>query len=185
MEIFFHSLKHHYSHMCKTLADLALRPEGESELFEKLKKFGVMGTTDIYWGRLSPDHIVEAGASLLKQENIHSDEELLCFLNRQGTPGRRGNYYLFSLPDGSLFVLRALPGCAHLHPARFSPWVFRLRVNTLKTVLFTVFYQLQGTPLPKAFSKARSVLSLSPLPCIPPAIQREIQRFWRHFHENQ
>ncbi|RME86518.1 MAG: hypothetical protein D6785_03175, partial [Planctomycetota bacterium] len=94
--------------------------------------------------------------------------------------------YIHTISDGSQWVLREgkeelissydLQTFVHIHPGRFSPHTFRIKVNTLKTALVYVFYLMTGEKEGlELFHFVRKSLQLSPVPAIPSRVADMIQ----------
>ncbi|BBM84710.1 hypothetical protein [Candidatus Uabimicrobium amorphum] len=172
--VFFNAGKHHFPDIARRIIDYAKSDECKEEyIIERIK--GLDGVTDIYVGSLSPQEIENEVFQFIESQGVKDLESYRVYLETKGDIKRFGYYYQYTLSDKTIFTLRLIEDTKyiHIHPARYSPNTFRIRGNTLKTIIITTFLAIRDQ---KSFSdlnvvnSAREKLGLSPLPEVPSKI---------------
>lgn len=173
--VFFNSGKHHFPDIACRIMNYAKSNECKEEfIIERIKDLD--GVTDIYVGKLSPQQIENEIFQFIDSQGIKDIDSYRNYLETKGEIKRRGYYYQYTLSDTTIFTLRVIEDekYIHAHPARYSPNTFRIRGNTLKTIIVTTFLAIRDQ---KPFSNlevinsARHKLGLSPVPEIPSKIE--------------
>lgn len=181
VNIIFNDSKHHLGAILRNIWQLARDEEISPESFDKLMATS-KGIVDVYTGELSPEQIKDEVGEFLSRENVGDAESYSQYLRSHGEIKRRGYYFCLTLSDKSVFTLREGDGDSfvHIHPARYSPHTFRVRVNSLKTALWAAIIAKRRNSTPFAaeiISEARDKLGLSPLgPNEPSAIYSILEK---------
>lgn len=189
--VFFQAIKHHMSYMIDTIKTLSKRgEEGEKEFLRELLVLGERGTADVYEGERRVEEISGDVEHFLRQEGLLDQASYLKYLESEGAEKRMGLYTVHTLSDESQFVFRYIDDGAkyvHIHPARYSPRTFRIKVNTLKSALFSCFLSLaKDAPLGyEVVEEARAKLCLSPMPEVPSALQGMMDKLGQFHRERK
>ncbi|WP_372367849.1 hypothetical protein [Candidatus Uabimicrobium sp. HlEnr_7] len=172
--VFFNAGKHHFPDIARRIIGYAQSSEcQENFIIGRIKDLD--GVTDIYVGDLSPQQLEGEVSEFIQNKNITSLENYRNFLETEGDIKRFGYYYQYTMSDTSIFTLRLIEDekYIHMHPARYSPHTFRIRGNTLKTIIITTFIAIRDkesfTNL-SVVNNARQKLGLPPLDEIPSKI---------------
>ena len=179
--VFFNAGKHHFPEMAQRIIRYAQSEEDQEEfLIKRIKDLD--GVTDIYIGKLSPQDIQDEVFEFVRSQNITDIGSYRHYLETQGNIKRFGYYYQYTLSDTSIYTLRLIEdeSYVHIHPARYSPNTFRIRGNTLKTIIVTTFLSVRDN---KSFmdldviNLARHKLGMSPLEKRPTKIDTMLNIF--------
>jgi hypothetical protein len=138
----FNPLKHHLGFIRKLL-DYAASEENQTEVFKWINTIGPQ-LTDIYYGELSVEHLLEEIQSRLVQLAAFEKPSYEKWLENSGK-----DYNLLDLSDGSKWTFRKGEKTGryiHFHPARLSHSV-RVRGTTLRTALATKILARENTNL--------------------------------------
>ncbi|MCP4137166.1 MAG: hypothetical protein GY754_39725 [bacterium] len=180
--ILFHAFKHHLAVILQQTAEYAMHGSvGMPELLKELKS--IIGLVDIYYGDLSANAIEQEVLEFIKSNNLADIQVYRDYLEKFGECKRQGDYMCVTLSDTSLMVLRLADNpyqFVHIHPARHSPHTFRIKSNTLKTVIVTHFLSICSKQSPytiEILNNAREYLELPPILEIPTAIEGLLQKF--------
>ncbi|HEX5169733.1 MAG TPA: hypothetical protein VFW11_11210 [Cyclobacteriaceae bacterium] len=156
--ILFNPLKHHAGFVREFLS--------ETDLQSLLSQVKIIGNCqmDFYYGPLSMNSIYDQTLQHLNSAGIYSCNDYENFLHCHG------GYLTIELTDHSKWILRMGhkgDQFVHLHPARKSPYSFRIVANALKTALLQVFLVNREQMLPnglKDINEMRSrFLDLAPV----------------------
>lgn len=177
--IFFNAGKHHFYEMAEKLIQHVENDTKEDDLVSIVK--GLDGVTDIYVGTLSGKEIEQEILQSLKENGVTDSASYREFLEREGEIKKMGYYVQHTLSDESIFTLRFIEDekYIHAHPARYSPNTFRIRGNTLKTIIVSVFISIRDGKCIMdlgAVNSARKKLDLSPLVELPSKLEAMLIR---------
>jgi len=159
----FNPLKHHLGYIRLFIAEaISLKPD-DGELQEILSGIGAP-MTDIYFGELSVQKILDTTSTILKEQNVFSLSSYREWLENEKM------YRFLELPDASKWIFlegRNEERYIHFHPAKYSEFTFRVRGSTLRTVIAV---KIKGADQPENWfnvsfvNKIRSsLLGLSPV----------------------
>jgi hypothetical protein len=127
----FNPLKHHLGYIRQFIAEaISLKPD-DGELQEILSGIGAP-MTDIYFGELSVQKILDTTSTMLKERDVISLSSFREWLNNEKM------YRFLELPDASKWIFlegRNEERYIHFHPAKYSELTFRVRGSTLRTVI--------------------------------------------------
>lgn len=167
--IYFYSFKHHFPTTCRIITESV--SQGESALKKLVDELNLIhGVTDIYNGPLSVQEIQSQIFDFLMRHELSDIKAYQSYLKQHGKIKRQGFYYHLTLSDTSIYLLRVskFPDqFVHVHPARFSPFTFRVRANTFKTSILSYALAANQNESPfdlKIINEARDQLRLSPIP---------------------
>lgn len=179
--ILFNPFKHHLRSISEQIRHHVKQAlDAQSLLKEASRSKGVV---DVYEGDLTAREIENEVLQFLQQNQLLDFANYKLYLETHGQIKRKGHYSNFTLSDSSIMTLRISEDTArfvHIHPARYSPHTFRIKANTLKTVIIAYFMALSQTTSPydiQLLNQAREKLELSPIPDIPAAISRLLNKF--------
>jgi len=159
----FNPLKHHLGYIRLFIAEaISLKPD-DGELQEILSGIGAP-MTDIYFGELSVQKILDTTSTILKEQNVFSLSSYREWLENEKM------YRFLELPDASKWIFlegRNEERYIHFHPAKYSEFTFRVLGSTLRTVIAV---KIKGADQPENWfnvsfvNKIRSsLLGLSPV----------------------
>jgi len=127
----FNPLKHHFGYIRRFITEaISLKPD-DGELQEILSGIGAP-MTDIYFGDLSVQEILDTTSTMLKERDVISLSSYREWLNNEKM------YRFLELPDASKWIFlegRNEERYIHFHPAKYSELTFRVRGSTLRTVI--------------------------------------------------
>lgn len=128
--ILFNALKHSFVEQLNLVGT-----QDKAVFYASLLKLGG-SQMDVYEGRLSVDCFFSECVEALTDLGIRNRTEYIVALEK-------GNgYFSSTLSDGSVWVFLlgdSTERFVHIHPARHSPHTFRIKANSLKTVLALCF----------------------------------------------
>ncbi|PKV62602.1 hypothetical protein [Pontibacter ramchanderi] len=173
--ILFHPLKHHLGYIREFIATQACAEE--SAIISQLKTLG-SSQLDLYLGELQVQQIAQETIAHIRAQEASTPATYRLYLS-----GSSSDYRLFSLSDGSQWVLRwgiIEERHVHLHPARYSQHTIRVKANSLKTavaVSLAVRRYRRALSLELVNQVRTQWLGLTPIPAFPPniAIGRLVQ----------
>lgn len=156
LPIRFNVFKHHRNYILETLKGAS------SELIFDLLDPICNNYIDIYTGSLMPEDICKSVIYIMKSKRVFRYEDFIGWLT-----SNKG-YRQIKLEDQSEWVIRESIEAGryiHIHPARNSPFSFRFKGSTLKTVykLKTNFEESIGTISLEKVNLIRKQIGLSPI----------------------
>ncbi len=160
--ILFNPLKHHLGYIKEFIdinAGINDIPDNQA-IVRELKHIGG-SVMDVYSGELSYDEI---GAELLAYIKKQKLNEIRKF--HEWTGDEPNDLKTIALSDGSSWVMKYYDHekrFVHSFPARFSPFSFRIKANTLKSaILFQIFIGKDFIS-EESLNTARAIAGLSPV----------------------
>ena len=127
----FNPLKHHLGYIRLLITQLVRQQPDDGELQKILSGIGAP-MTDIYFGELSVQKILDTTSTILKEQNLFSLSSYREWLENEKM------YRFLELPDASKWIFlegRNEDRYIHFHPAKYSELTFRVRGSTLRTVI--------------------------------------------------
>ena len=189
--IFFNAHKHHLSTIIEQIQKYVLCDDFHIDTI--LRNMDVQGLhrksrnafVDVYCGNLQEHEIKAEIVEVLNENQLQNLDQYRIFLEKHGALKNKGHYVLKTLSDETIFTLRIYKEeatFAHIHPGRYSPNTFRIKSNTLKTVILSYYFALkQNLPFDLSLiNYARKHLELSPVTKEAISIYKMLQRFKKH-----
>ena len=160
--LLFNPLKHHLGFIREYIGE-NLKGEKQTDDISILRDLRHLGGSlmDIYSGNLSKDDVAEEVLKLLKVKKLSEKENFLEFIG-QGLK----DFKTITLSDGSRWVLKYYKNderYVHLFPARYSPYSFRVKANTLKSAILYIICIGKDFITEEDLNMARAVSGLSPV----------------------
>lgn len=186
--ILFNPDKHHLGYMVERILQFAKEGENSEKIYEELGSKGVNresynGIVDVYYGNLTVDDIKKEVVDYIDERGLKDYSSYKNYVETHGEIKRVGHYLTIELSDKTVQTLRIIDNetqFVHLHPGRYSPNTFRIRANTLKTVIVTTFLALCRNTSPYELAlvnEGRKKLGLSPIKEVASAIQSMLETF--------
>ena len=173
-EVFFNPYKHHIQdlkqYILATLDGQKDYDQVMQTLIQQLDLLHCRGATDYYQGHLSTEEICREILHYLDQQEVHNKQSYDDYLQQHGLIQRMGHYVLIHLSDHSQWIIRQThaddEAYVHLHPCRDTAMIFRVKANTLKSVVLAwahaLFYKEPNITLDH-LNQARALVALSPI----------------------
>jgi hypothetical protein len=133
----FNPLKHHAGFIYHFIAKYDDDRKTDKSLVHDLKSIG-RSQMDLYTGSITPPDIAEEIRDRLKKNGLIGINDYLNWIGRE-----KSCFRTITISDESVWIL--LPGkipgrWIHFHPGRYSPCTVRVRSETLKTAIATLYF---------------------------------------------
>ena len=162
--VLFNCIKHHL-YFAKQYTGKVIHEPGGMLQFQHATRHIGSSLIDLYVGILSPESITQYVISILRRENVYSDEAYMKWLYHEGK-----RYRIVTLEDGSKWTLllgNREDRYVHIHPSRYADQTVRIHANAYKSALATyALLQINPDAYPglEIINKARrELLGLQPV----------------------
>lgn len=137
--VLFNAWKHHRAFIRETTRKYAGMRDGEPLLLEGLRMIG-NSVIDLYLGEMTTLEVEANAVTALRACGLFSPESY------KNHAEMNNGYFLFDFQDGSRWTFRIglqEEQYIHIHPARRSPLTARVKAQSLKTAIATLFLGFQ------------------------------------------
>lgn len=124
----YHPLKHHLSYIHQFILEY---DDTLENLYPNLIRIGA-SVMDVYTGNISIQQLFDLTEKQLKENDCFTPTAFEDWISKNE------GYNIITLPDQSVWTLRwgtVVRQYIHIHPGRNSPHTFRIKGETLKTII--------------------------------------------------
>lgn len=138
----FSPLRHHAGYLNLLIAQIRDQSKSANEIGLLLVKMG-NAMVDVYVGGMPVQAILDEIRQTLEESNIFQEESFRRFIDNY--TGKFHNIVLSDDSEWTLLIGNERERYLHVHPARKSPYVVRVRAISLKTAfLLRIFFESEA-----------------------------------------